>query len=42
MDKSREVVFENIHLHDNDEKALLNGEDGLIYCYDLEKGKVVQ
>ena len=31
----------DIHMHDNESKCMLHGEDGKLYYQDLEKGVVV-
>lgn len=40
--KGQEIDVENIVLHDNDEKAVLNDSDGQLHYYDIEKGSIVQ
>ena len=36
------ILIDNVHLHDNDSKAVIGGPDGRFRYYDLEKGKIVQ
>lgn len=40
--KGKQFDVDNIVLHDNDEKAVLNDSDGQLHYYDMEKGSVIQ
>ena len=43
VDKKKiDYNIDQIFLHDNDRKALMNDENGKLHYYDLEKGKIVQ
>lgn len=41
-EKGDEIDIDNIVLHDNDTKAVLNDSSGILHYYDMEKGSVIQ